>query len=258
MSVEKRSIEISAPPSEATDDETFDRSSQLSAPLRASNRIDDEPADDFNPDDDYRALSTPAVAALVLGLLSGFALFDWWLGLIPLAGLLMGFLALRSIRKQSNELTGRALAIVGIVLSAGFWIGGASWLGYVQATECPAGYAPVSYSTLQPLPDEPPDRVPPDAKLLDGKKVFIKGYVYPGQKQDGITQFLLVRDQGTCCFGGNPKLTDRILVRLSDHQGLTFSSRLFKLAGVFRVTEPTRAVDARGTVFYHLDEAMLR
>jgi hypothetical protein len=122
----------------------------------------------------------------------------------------------------------------------------------------PEGFERIDYSVLQPLPDDPPNKVPPDALGLDGKKVFIKGYVYPGQRQYGITQFLLVRDQGSCCFGGNPKVTDRILVRLSDSQALTFSSKLFKLAGTFHVTKPSDAPDAKGTVFYNLDEAELR
>jgi len=257
MNVERTSAELSVSPPPATNAD--DRTRLTSAAMTPSQLDRNVYGDgDYDAGDDYRALCTPAVAALVLGLLSAFALFDWWLGLIPLAGILMGVAALRKIRRQSDELTGRGLAIVGIVLSAGFWLGGAGWLGYIQATECPAGFKPVDYSVLQPRPDEPPDRVPPDAKELDGQKIFIKGYVYPGAKQDGITQFLLVRDQGTCCFGGNPKLTDRILVKLTDLNGFTFSGRMFKVAGVFRVTEPTQAIDARGTVFYHLDQAMLR
>ena len=131
-------------------------------------------------------------------------------------------------------------------------------MSYIYATEVPEGFERIDYSVLQPLPDEPPDRVPPDAKSLDGKKVFIKGYVYPGQRQYGITQFLLVRDQGSCCFGGNPKVTDRVLVQLSDPEGLAFSSKLFKLAGTFHVTDPRDAPDAKGVVFYHLEDAELR
>ena len=47
-------------------------------------------------------------------------------------------------------------------------------------------------------------------------------------RPQGITQFLLVRDQGTCCFGGNPKVTDRILVQLSDKEGFAFRSSYSK------------------------------
>ncbi len=217
-----------------------------------------EQDDDFDPAEEYRALSSSAVAALALGILSPLAMFDWWLGLIPLTAVILGIVALRTIRTHRGEYTGAGLAIAGTVLAVLFWAGGFARLGYIYATEVPEGYERIDYSILQPLPDEPPDRIPPDAKSLDGKKVFIKGYVYPGQRQYGITQFLLVRDQGSCCFGGNPKLTDRILVQLADPAGVAFSSKLFKLAGTFHVTDPHDAPDAKGVVFYHMDDAQVR
>jgi hypothetical protein len=212
---------------------------------------------DDNPADAYRAISTAAVASLVLGLLSALALLDWWLALIPFAGVIVGFVALRTIRNQPQEYTGRGVAIVGIALAVLFWLGGFGRLTYIHATEVPNGYTRVDYSLLQPRPDDPPNSIPPEAKALDGKKIFIKGYVYPGLRKDGIRQFLLVRDQGTCCFGGNPKITDRIQVAIDDAKGFAFSSSLFKVAGTFRITEPSQAIDARGIVFYHLDGAFL-
>jgi hypothetical protein len=232
---------------------------------RAELPIEDERRDDYlpddlddNPADDYRELSTAAVASIALGVLSPLAIFDWWLGLIPLAGLCLGAIALVKIRSHRGEYTGAALAWAGAVLAGLFWVSGIARLSYVYATEVPEGYARIDYSLLQPRPGDLPDSIPPEANELDGKQVFIKGYVYPGQRQDGITQFLLVRDQGTCCFGGNPKVTDRILVQLTDASGFSFSSRLFKVAGTFHVAPPTQAPDATGAVFYRLDEAMLR
>ena len=148
--------------------------------------------------------------------------------------------------------------MVGIALAVIFWGCGAGRQFYVFATELPEGYERISYAELQPQEYDPPDKVPPDALALDGKRVFIKGYVYPGQRMEGITQFLLVRDQGTCCFGGNPKITDRIQVSLADPHGFAFSSGLFKMAGTFRIEREAKAVDGPGGVFYHLDEAMLR
>lgn len=217
----------------------------------------DEAEEQYNPADAYRALSTAAVASLVLGVLSVLALLDWWLALIPFAGVILGIVALRNIRKQPEEYTGRKVAILGIVLATLFWIGGFGRLGYLRATEVPPGYERIDYSLLQPGPDDSPISIPPEAKELDGKKIFIKGYVYPGLKKEGITEFLLVRDNGTCCFGGNPKITDRIQVSLADTNGVTYSQGLFKVAGTFHVTPPREAIDAKGIVFYHLDGAIL-
>jgi hypothetical protein len=70
-------------------------------------------------------------------------------------------------------------------------------------------------------------------------------------------QFLLVRDQGDCCFGGNPKITDRVLVQLADAGGVEFTPRIVKVAGRFRV-EPAGAPELGGGVLYHLDQARVR
>ncbi len=92
---------------------------------------------------------------------------------------------------------------------------------------------------------------------MEGKKIFIKGYIYPGREIEGIKTFLLVRDQGDCCFGGNPKITDRIQVTLTDPLRLTYRPRLHALAGVFHI-KPTTAVNAGGGVFYQLDADYLQ
>src|SRR5215813_13146043 len=120
--------------------------------------------DDYNPADAYRALSTAAVASLILGLLSILALLDWWLALIPFAGVILGFVALRTIRNQPQEYTGRGAAIAGIALGILFCVGGFGRLGYIHATEVPTGYERVDYSLLQPQPEDPPNSIPPEAK----------------------------------------------------------------------------------------------
>ena len=99
--------------------------------------------------------------------------------------------------------------------------------------------------------------VPDSARALEGRDVLLKGYIYPGKQQQGLVQFLLVRDQGDCCFGGNPKITDRVLVQLADPAGTEFSPRLTKVAGRFRV-QPAGTADLTGGVLYHLDNARVR
>lgn len=248
MSVESESLAAAAP---------VDKLTPVHNPQPVFSTPQPQQDDDYNPADAYRTLSTAAVASFVLGVLSILALLDWWLALIPIAGVTLGIMALRNIRKQPQEYTGRGVAIAGITLGILFCLGGFGRLTYNYATEVPDGYERVDYSLLQPQPDDPPVSIPPEAKALDGKKIFIKGYVYPGMKKEGIMQFLLVRDNGTCCFGGNPKITDRIQVSLSEGKGITYSQGLFKIAGTFHITPPRDAVDAKGIVFYHLDEAIL-
>lgn len=207
----------------------------------------------------YRALSPLAVCSGALGLLSIVAMLDWTLAIIPFMGMLSGVLALVRIRRNPTEYTGERFALIGVTLSMLFLVTGWAWLSYSYATEVPPGYERISYDMLAP-DDTPEATIPPEAAAkLDGKKVFIKGYVYQpsGGYTTGIRQFVLVRDRGDCCFGGNPKITDMIQVKLTGGLAATFDMRVRRLAGLFRV-EPGQASDGLGGVIYHLDADYLK
>ncbi|MFN5756918.1 MAG: hypothetical protein ACK54F_12055 [Planctomycetia bacterium] len=207
--------------------------------------------------DRYRALSGTTIAAFVLALLSPLAFLDWWLLVVPLLAFVLGVVALRDIAARPDELTGRPLSLGAIGLSAVAFVGALAYLSWVYATELPEGFSRLNYAALQPLDGDPPTAVPDTARALDGRNVLLKGYMYPGKQQQGITQFLLVRDQGDCCFGGNPKITDRVLVQLRDPKGIPFSPRLTKIAGRFAVRPAgTEALD--GGVLYHVEDAVAR
>lgn len=215
--------------------------------------IDDRSADV----EEYRALSGTAVAAAAFAALSPLAFFDWWLLVVPVVGLILAIVALTDIARRPTALTGRPFAIGSAVLASLCLVGALAWLSVVYATELPPGHERLNYALLQPSPGEPPDRVPDTALAFHGKDVLIKGYMYPGNRQRGIVQFLLVRDQGDCCFGGNPKITDRVLVEMADQPGIDYSPRMRKLAGTFRI-EPAGTSTLDGGVLYHLDNARLR
>ena len=207
--------------------------------------------------EDYRALSGVAIAAAALALLGPLAFVDWWLAVVPILGMVLGSVALRDIARRPEALTGRPLAIGAILVSAAALLGGLSRLAMVYAGELPEGFVRLSYAELQPLPGDPADAVPDTARAADGRDVLLKGYMYPGKQTQGIRQFLLVRDQGDCCFGGNPKITDRVLVQLTETVGIDFTPRLVKIAGRFRV-RPAGAPEIGGGVLYHIEDARLR
>jgi hypothetical protein len=207
-------------------------------------------ADTYEP---YRALSTAAVASLIVGVLSTTAILGWSLIAVPFVGVILGTYAWLHVRRRTDELTGAGLARAGLALSTLFLVVGPGWLTYEYVTEVPEGYRRTSYAELQPDPSQLGQRVPPAALALDGKKIFIKGYVYPGRQTEGIREFLLVRDRGECCFGGDPKITDRIQVTLDDPLRLTYRPRLHKLGGTFHVEAGASTIDgAPGGIFYHL------
>jgi hypothetical protein len=208
----------------------------------------------------YRAVAGTAIAAAVVALLSPLAFLDWSLAVVPILGMVLGGLAYRTISQRADEFTGRPLAIGAIVVSALSLVGGVVTLSRAYIAELPAGYERLNYGMLQPLSGDPAGTVPDTARAMDGRNVLLKGYMYPGKQQRGITQFLLVRDQGDCCFGGNPKITDRVLVQLKDPghpTGIDFSPRLIKIAGTFAI-RPMGAPGLDGGVLYHLEDAFAR
>jgi hypothetical protein len=228
--------------------------------------IDVEPeaisADERDYFTSYRVLSSSAVASCVLGVLGAANLLSYdygvLLGIVPLLAVLLGTRALWVISRNPEEMTGKWLAIAGLALGCVFLMSGWGIAGAVYATEVPEGYQRIGYEQLQPDPESPGQIMPPSAMDLDGKRVFVKGYMYPGAQTRGIKQFLLCRDNGDCCFGGNPKLTDRILVQLTDSRRMEYSKRLQKLAGTFRI-KPAMAIDgAQGGVLYHLEADYLQ
>ena len=214
---------------------------------------DDGPA----AESEYRAISGVAIAAAALAAAAPLAFFDWWLSVVPVLGMVLGWVALRDIAKRPTELTGRRLAVAAIIVSAVAFSGGLGRLATIYAGELPEGFERLSYAALQPLPGEPADVVPEAALAAHGRDVLLKGYMYPGKQTSGIRQFLLVRDQGDCCFGGNPKITDRVLVTLADPAGIAFTPRLVKIAGRFSV-RPAGAPEIGGGLLYHLEAARAR
>ncbi|MCA9102131.1 MAG: DUF3299 domain-containing protein [Pirellulales bacterium] len=206
--------------------------------------------------EDYRAISSLAIVALVLSLLSGVVLLNVATLPISIAAVALSILAVWRIRRRSDELIGLGVAKAALVISSLLLVCGVSWASFVYATEVPEGFERLSFRQLQPPRDAPPGQLlPADVKDWDGTDVFIKGYIHPstpGGSRSGIQKFILVPDQGTCCFGGQPKLTDMIQVSLLDGETTDYSMWSRGVWGRFHV-RPGVGVEDLGTVVYHLD-----
>jgi hypothetical protein len=208
-------------------------------------------------DDGYRAFGGVTIAATVLALLSPLGFVDWWLLTVPLLAVVLGLVGWRDILARPDVLAGKVLAIGSMVVGSLLFAGGLWYQATVYARELPPGFERLNYAALQPGEGEPAHIIPESAVKMHGRDVLLKGYMYPGKQQRGIRQFLLVRDQGDCCFGGNPKITDRVLVQMADKQTIEYTPRLRKIAGRFSI-RPAGAVDVDGGVFYHLEDASVR
>ncbi|MDA1051299.1 MAG: DUF3299 domain-containing protein [Planctomycetota bacterium] len=217
--------------------------------------IDSTTEEGFEP---YRAISKSAVVSFVLGLLSILGLYSAPLLVLALVAAILGVTGYRSVVRYPNELTGKTLGIVGALLGICLFVGGSIKHSYVYATEVPEGHIRISFADLQPDKNNPGMPVPPQALELDGKKIFVKGYLYPGVQQHNIKRFVLIPDLGTCCFGGQPKLTDMIEVTLEEPLQTSHSYKKRKLAGELKVDVTLKPVSGVNGVYYQLKANHLR
>lgn len=109
---------------------------------------------------------------------------------------------------------------------------------------------------MEPVTPEAPQLMPQWLKDLDGKRIRIRGFMYPPFQQTGNEYFLLARDNQICCFGKNPKIYDLFPVVLKD--GVTTDyilNRPFDVVGVFHIKAET--VDGELERIYLIDDAIV-
>ncbi|MEX0818497.1 MAG: DUF3299 domain-containing protein [Pirellulaceae bacterium] len=206
----------------------------------------------------YRAISKSAVVSVVLGLFAILGLYSAPMLVLALVAAILGITGYRSVVRYPDELTGKTLAIVGALLGSCLFLGGIAKHSYVYATEVPEGHLRISFADLQPDKNNPRMPVPPKALEFDGQKIFVKGYLYPDGQQYNIKRFVLVPDLGTCCFGGQPKLTDMIEVTLEEPLQTAYSMKKRKLAGELNVDMTLKPVSGLNGVYYQLKANHLR
>jgi hypothetical protein len=209
----------------------------------------------------YRPVPLLAPVSLVLGLCSVIALFGTIGLVVSLIGTILGFLTFRKIRAAGGELGGRIPALAGFVLSAFFLVGGSTLQAYEYATEVPEGFARVNFandiSKKGFVSQDGQQGLHPDVMKLDGQKIFLKGYMYPTPQTEGITEFVLVKDNQQCCFGGQPALTDMIVVRLPKNMPAELTSGIVNVAGVFH-TKPNQDTVAGLAPVYEIEGAYFK
>jgi hypothetical protein len=193
----------------------------------------------------YRAVHWAAAASLALG---GLSLLVWvgengfvWLFLLPLAAVLLGWQALARIARTREEYTGSRLAWTGIVLAVVFSLSGVIRLLVVRASEVPAGYQRVEYQELEPDPKDPQQRIPESVLKMEGKRVFMKGFMIPGRQQVRLKRFLICPTNGECTFHPpNPRPWQILKVQLTGDLTANYTRDPIALGGLFHVDEQGR------------------
>jgi len=204
-------------------------------------------ASDMSSTDDefsYRPVSSLAVCSLVLGLLSLVGIFLWMMLPVGLLAVILGGIAILSIRRWKGEYTGTGVAIFGILFGAVTLVAGTFVQIQAFKHEVPPGFERVSFikdiSAKEFVTDRHGQKPHPDVEALVGKKLFFKGFVFPTDQYTGLTSFLLLKDSKECCFGGKPNVRDKVGCILKKGLTCNYTPGRVSVAGTFRINPKYR------------------
>lgn len=81
------------------------------------------------------------------------------------------------------------------------------------------------------------DLLTPTVKKLDGNRVRIRGFILPPPQQNGLTRFVLVRDNMACCFGPGAAIYDSMTIQMKDGLSMDYTVQPIMVEGTFIVHE---------------------
>ena len=99
--------------------------------------------------------------------------------------------------------------------------------------------------------DEPYDSALLTKKVLSlvGRHVRIRGYILPTFQGEGLTHFVLVRDDQECCFGPGAALFDCIRIVMDEGKTASFTPGPVAVEGRFDIEEMRDYEDVTRAVF---------
>lgn len=204
-------------------------------------------------DEIYRSLSRSAVLSISFGLLGALSWYSPLLLFLPVLSFIFAAIAFRNFAKFPTELSGKMLANIGMGISILVLAIAPARHIYIYYTEVPEGFERISFYSLT-NPSSAPQFPTETAISLNGKKVFVKGYIHPTSLSSNASKsFVLVPDITTCCFGGQPPLTHMIEVRLVNEHYASKDLRLHSLAGILSVHPYLKTIEGLQGAYYEIE-----
>lgn len=214
----------------------------LSAPPVANREDAGAPPIPGGDEFSYQPVPTLVPVSMAFAALSILAFLWDALTVIPLMGATLGWTALRQIARAKGLYGGRAMAQGSVSACLFATVASAAFHVYIYQTEVPEGLKRVNFAQDISAKDI---RVINGAKVFDdevkqleGQRVFLKGFMYPTGQTTNLKSFVLCKDSGVCCFGGQPKETDMIEVDMQDNAGTAnHMTGLVAVGGIFHIEE---------------------
>jgi hypothetical protein len=97
------------------------------------------------------------------------------------------------------------------------------------------------------------DNVPPDYRKLDGKEVALEGFIAPTSVSgDQINNFELVYNVAKCCYGGPPKVQERVFAHVPNG-AIEYTSDEIRIIGTLHVVLNKDSDTGKITTVYTMD-----
>lgn len=198
----------------------------------------------------YRAVSVLAIVAFIFSLFTPLMLLSTWFVLFPLIGGLCGLFGLYNILSCPFDYTGRNFALAGIIFSLVLGVTAGIWGIWNYYFHIPYGYTAVDFMELRKDPETNQYKSHIIEIAKEKRKVYIKGFMYPGRQLAGIQNFMLVRTVEHCKFCSpeqNP--FDMISVHCIGDLRVPFRTRAVHVGGILYLNEDFKY----GELPYHID-----
>ncbi|MDP7276360.1 MAG: hypothetical protein QF363_12845 [Planctomycetaceae bacterium] len=218
----------------------------------------------------YRPILTSAPVAVVLGVVAfvgpimlfslgiSSAAITFWTLICLLAGIL-GLFSFRKIRRAPDAFAGAKLATTAIGLAGTAALINVAVVIMLLVNEVPEGYKVINFTTgISQKEIGQQQSLHPDIQSLNGKKIFLKGYMYRGKQRVGLTNFVLVKDNQQCCFGRQPNQSDMVEVYLEPGESVDLELGLTGVAGIFRAANPSPRTNLQFKPIYRIDAEICR
>jgi hypothetical protein len=76
-----------------------------------------------------------------------------------------------------------------------------------------------------------------EVQAWNGRRVKATGYINPTDQARGITQFFLVKDLSTCCYGKRPQMNHYVNIALKPGQTVNFSRDAVTIVGTLKIED---------------------
>jgi len=109
---------------------------------------------------------------------------------------------------------------------------------------------------VNPVPLDIEQHLPAWLSGLHGKRIVLRGWMYPPNQESDIPAFMFVRDNEICCFGRKPLVYDKLAVTLREGQTTHYiQGRPFDVHGIMVVK--SRIIDGEWFWLYMINDAVV-